>query len=329
MRHGALTIWAAAMAIAASGWCVGTARAGKPYALELQQEPPTAAEADAATLGAKYLLLDDQETIYAPVRPPRPDEGINDGGVNFNLNVSYLTAYVYRGIDRSKHLDLTSTARAVGNAENFQFDGEMEFNLGRLPHPFVGLFVNVFNNDPVSRFQEVRPYLGLDWKIRPFDISVGQITYIFPERDGLNTQEVFAKVSFDDSVLFHTAAPMFSPYAYGAFDYDRYNGYYLEAGVKHDFEIEETGIVVTAVADVAYVTNNGQFASLVGLTSDSGFQHFDLGLVGTYPLNNLLNIPRRYGEFDVKGYLFYTDGIDNKLRADTQIWGGIGIGFRY
>ena len=56
---------------------------------------------------------------------------------------------------------------------------------------------------------------------------------------------------------------------------------------------------------------------------------YDLGLVGTYSLNKLLNIPRRYGQWHLNGYLYYTDGIEDGLRADSQMWGGAGIWFRY
>jgi hypothetical protein len=49
----------------------------------------------------------------------------------------------------------------------------------------------------------------------------------------------------------------------------------------------------------------------------------------SYGLNGLLKIPARYGQFDVIGYLFYTDGMENDLRADTQIYGGVGVAFRY
>ena len=38
---------------------------------------------------------------------------------------------------------------------------------------------------------------------------------------------------------------------------------------------------------------------------------------------------KRYGDWSVIGYLNYTDGLENELRADTQVWGGLGIGFKY
>jgi len=92
------------------------------------------------------------ESIYAPAAPPREDEGVNEGAVHLDLTVRYMSDYVYRGIDRSE----------VGGREdapNVQFDGKLEFDLGKLPHPYVGLFVNVYDSDPISQFQEVRPVI--------------------------------------------------------------------------------------------------------------------------------------------------------------------------
>src|SRR5436853_372462 len=41
------------------------------------------------------LQQDPYESIYLPPGPPREEEGVNAGGVNFNFRVSYLTDYVY------------------------------------------------------------------------------------------------------------------------------------------------------------------------------------------------------------------------------------------
>ena len=261
------------------------------------------------------------ESIYAPATPPREDQGLNEGAVHLDLTVRYMTDYVYRGVDRSE----------IGGREdapNLQFDGKLDFDLGKFPHPFVSLFVNVYDSDPISRFQEVRPVLGFDWPIRPLTISGGNITYIFPDRDELNTSEGFFKIALDDAFLFSTERPIFSPYALVAYDYDLYNGWYFEIGMKHDFIFEDTGFKLTLLADASYVLDNSQFSADGGLT-DTGFQHYDVGLVGQYSLNTLFNFPRRYGEFSIEAYLFYTDGIDPDLLSDTQIWGGIGINLKY
>jgi hypothetical protein len=275
-------------------------------------------------------LVDDPETIYAPLAPPPPNSGVNNGGVNLQLTANYLTDYVYRGVDLSEPgaLNPAEAGRhASEDAPNLQFDGKMSFDFGRWPHPFIGVFVNVFNDDPISRFQEVRPYFGFDWKVRPLLITAGWQAYIYPERDDFNTAEVFLRIELDDSVLLHTDRPFLQPYIYGAYDHDRYDGFYIEAGIKHEMPIGETGITLTFVADVAYVYNNGFFTRRAG--DDIGFQHYDVGVIGTYPLNSLFNVSRRYGDWKLRGYLYYTDGLESNLRADTQFWGGVGISFEY
>ena len=98
-----------------------------------------------------------------------------------------------------------------------------------------------------------------------------------------------------------------------------------ELTVLDDLPVNEN---VTLVADVGYVMGNEQYRRILS-NSDTGFQHYDIGLIGHYSLNTLFNFPRRYGEFALEGYLYYTDGIDNDLRADTQVWGGVGINFKY
>ena len=266
-------------------------------------------------------LVADDQSVYAPPAPPREDEGLNSGGVNFDLVFRYATDNVYRGVSRSEGI-------AHRHSPNLQFDGRLDFNLGKLPHPFVGAFVNIHSSDPISRFQEVRPYLGVNWNVRPFVVEGGNITYIFPERDELNTGEVYAKVTFDDSWLFRTDTPIVSPYVYAAYDYDKYNGWYFEAGLKHDFVFETMGFTLTALANVAFVANNPSFSTTVG-GRDTGLQHYEIGLIGNYSLNHLFHFSPRYGTFTLQGFVYFDDRTSSDLRADIQIWGGGGIGFHY
>jgi hypothetical protein len=280
--------------------------------------PTTAPSFEPLTLSTDSGIPD---SVYAPPAPPRADTGLNEGGVHFGLDLSYLNRYLYRGIIRFKNVGGSSQL-------NLQLDGKLSFDLGTLPHPYVETFVNVDDGDSVSRFQEVRPSAGFDWNLKPLLLSAGYIDYLFPEREKTNdTQEGFAKLAFDDSTLFRTDRPMLTPYIYTAFDFGRYHGVYLEAGVNHDFPIEDTGLSFNLFADVAYVVNQALFRS--DAITDTGFQHYDLGLVTTYSLNNLLNFSKRYGEFDLKGFLTYSNGIDNDLRGDSALWGGVGLAFKY
>lgn len=265
------------------------------------------------------------QSVYALPTPATPEEGINAGGVNMDVKLTYLTDYVYRGVDRAEALNPGNGARE--DAANFQFDGTLSFNLGKLPHPFIGILANVLESDPVSNFQEVRPFVGFDWHIRPFIFAVGNNTYTFPDRGDLDTSEAWVKITLDDAAILRTDEPILSPYIYGAYDYDLYNGWYIEAGIRHDFVIENTALTITPIADVAYVYSHEYFAGPSG--EDTGFQHYEVGVIARYSLNQFLNIPRRYGQWSLNGYLYYTDGINKDLRADTELWGGAGIQFSY
>jgi hypothetical protein len=274
MRYRVLTFCAAVLACAASA---------------LGASPPRSADAlnpwgPSTTRPVTLAMIDEPESIYAPPAPPREIDKTNEGGVRFALNFDYLTDYVFRGIDRSEVGRIDPAETGSGGREdapNLQFDGSAKFDLGRLPHPVIGLFANVYNDDPVSRFQEVRPYVGLDWHIKPLTISAGHITYIFPERDDFNTSEIYARLELDDTLLLGRGdGPVFSPYIFAAYDYDLWDGLYLEAGIKHDFPFDDIGVVLTAVADVGFSLNNAFFASADG-GDDTGFQHYDVGLIGT------------------------------------------------
>lgn len=266
------------------------------------------------------------QSVYELPAPPTEKEGVNAGGINLDMKVSYFSDYIYRGVDVPNFVGEQTREQATDQA-NFQFDGRLAFNLDKLPHPFIGIFANVLDSDPVTNFLEVRPFFGAEWRIRPLILAAGNNTYVYPDRSELSTGEVWAKITLDDAAILRRDEPLLSPYLYGAYDYDLYNGWYFEAGVSHDFVIEGTPITITALADVAYVYQHGLFVGRTG--EDTGFQHYELGLIGRYSLNTLLNIPQRYGQWSLNGYLFYTDGIDEELRAETKLYGGGGIQLTY
>ncbi len=268
----------------------------------------------------RLALFDEPESVYPQVTAPTPEEGYNAGAVHFEMDASYWTRYVYRGVDQ--------TTKGKSTENSLQFNGYAEFDLGKIPHPFIGLFANIFNNDPVSRFEEVRPFAGCKWIIKPLTVEAAYQNYQFPNRRAQDTQEIWASVSLDDSRVFRTEKPIFSPYIFGAWDFDLYQGFYIEAGLKHDFVFEGFGITLTPSADAAYVLHDKYFRQGAG-TRDTGMQHAQFGMTVSYNLNGLFNIPRRLGEFQFKAYGFYTEGIDNQLRGDSRVYGGAGISFNY
>lgn len=336
-RSRAWTLLAAA-AVAGAVTTGGAARVAQGDNTSLAQQPGGKILPPLKPLS--LMQTDVPESVYDLEAPPAPDLGVNEGGVHLDLTVRYVTDYVFRGIDRSEGnggfndehgdplvFDGAEPNTSSEDAPNLQVDSKLSFDLGRLPSPFIGLFANVFNDDPINRFQEIRPSFGLEWRIRPVILTGGHTSYIYPERDAANTNEVWGMIALDDSFLWHTDHPVLMPYIFGAYDYDLYDGTYFEAGIKHEMPIENTALTLTLVADVAYVQNNRQFT--FDNDADTGLQHYDIGLIGRYDLNTALNISRRYGTFALEGYLYYTNGIDNDLLAETQMWGGIGIAFHY
>lgn len=266
------------------------------------------------------VMLPDVPSVYAPPAPPSPEDGVNLGGVNVDLRVNYMTDYVFRGIEILE-------VPASEDAANLQVEAQLQWDLGRFPSPFIGVFTNVAEQDPISEFQEIRPFFGFDLDLRPFTFSVGHNTYIYPDRDDMNTAEVWGRIQLDDSWLFSTRKPLLSPYVLAAYDYDNYDGWYLEAGVSHEVELEDWGVTLEFYSHVAYVHRFALFSLTPG--EDSGFQHYQVGVIGSYSLNKLLNTSERYGQWRLIGYLNYTDGIDSDLRADDQLWGGAAIRFSY
>jgi hypothetical protein len=276
-------------------------------------------------------LQQEPESVYAPPLPPRDDRGVNEGGVRLDLTVSYFTDYVYRGLELFELPEFNPTLDTSEDRANLQINGKLSFDLGKAPHPFVGAFVNVAESDPISTFEEIRPYLGIDWNLRPLLLTAGYASYIYPDRDQLETQEVYARLELDDSYFLRGQEPLLSPYVLVAYDIDLYDGWYVEAGVGHNFRFEDIGLTLRAEANVAWVSQFELFDADPTDTNDepAGLQHYQLGLIGTYSLNELLNVSRRYGEWSFVGYLYYTDGIDDDLEATTQLWGGAGISFKY
>lgn len=265
------------------------------------------------------------ESVYPPPEPTALDDPrVRPTGLRLDIRASYLTDYIWRGIERFDGGPREDRA-------NVQYDARLAFDLGKLPRPYVNLFVNTAQDDPVSSFQEVRPEVGFDWNVRPLTISAGYTTYIFPDRDGIDTSEAFLKLQLDDSLLFRTERPVLSPYVFGAYDFDVFDGLYVEAGVSHTLPIENTGLSFTLLGNVAYVNGHDLFAGVDndGTSDDSGFQHWEVGLTAKYNVNQLLNIPDRFGQISLLGYVYYTDAIESSLEATNQLWGGVGLSLEF
>lgn len=262
------------------------------------------------------------ETVYAPPPIREPGEGVNEGGLRLDLRADYATDYVFRGFEPFE-------VDGSEDSANGQAFAKVRFDLDKLPSPFVSVFANGADGDDISTLQELRPTVGFDWDLRLFTLSAGHTSYLYPDRDELETGEIFAAIEINDAAIFGLERPVLTPFAFAAYDYDRYDGLYVEAGVRHTAEVGGAdGLSLTFEGLVAYVDGYGLLSGDGGET-DGGFPFYQLGIIGGYELNDLLNLSRRYGDLSITGRLHYTDGIDDDLRAETQLWGGAGVALRY
>lgn len=262
-----------------------------------------------------------QESIYAPPEIADGRGGFNEGALSIEISGRYMTDYIFRGMELLE-------PQTSEDSFNFQLDAYLRLDLGRLPDPFFRLLTNTAEGDDISNFQVIRPALGLEWETESLFIAVGTQSFTYPDRTELDTGEIFADLRFNDGIFVAEEEPILGPFIFAAYDIDRFEGFYVEAGLRRHFEIGDTNFSVMVEGLVAYVDDFSLF-SASPQNIGTGFSHYQVGVIGEYRLNSLLNISRRYGQWSLAGHLFYTDGIDNQLAATTQIWGGGGITFRY
>ncbi len=263
-----------------------------------------------------------QESVYRPPDVTDHMGGYNDGALSLSIFGRYMTDYIYRGLE-------VVEPQTHEDAVNVQLGSELRLDLGRLPDPFFRVLTNTAEGDDISNFQVIRPAVGLMWESETFKLALGTQTYTYPDRGDLDTAEVFLELEINDgAAFFNEERPILGPFFTVVYDFDQFEGLYVEGGLRRRFDITDTNIQVTVEGLVAYV-NDFALYSASPLNDGNGFSHYQISLTAEYRLNTLLNISRRYGQWSLAGYLNYTDGIDNELGATTQLWGGGGIVFRY
>lgn len=272
-------------------------------------------------------VLGDQQDPFASspaIETPSQwtNEPANNGGANLSIDFAYANKYFYRGVNHD-------AVASHGNSLNLLFDGRLEFNLGQYPHPFVELFTNIYDADPLSRFQEIRPIAGADWDVKPFDFQLSEVSYIYPERENYNYPEIDIKITLDDYLLLNTDKPVLSPYILGAFEYQKNEGWYVEFGFRHDFVFEDLGLTVSPQLAVAWISGLRQQFVFINNVRNTGWQHLEVGGTLSYSLNHLLDVSKKFGEFDVKAFGYYDEHLNSRITASNGFWGGIGLGFKY
>lgn len=264
------------------------------------------------------------ETVYAPpgglaatAEPAGPQ-------LKWELTLGYASAFVYRGVDHSATPGNAPGSIEEGGGSSFQLAGRLTLDTGGPWRPFVELFSNYWDTDLASNWQEVRPTVGLQWQSKAVSISLGATSYVYPDRTGSNTNEVFVRVDADDGGVLGQEQPVLNPYVVIAYDVD-VDGWYGELGISHDWAVPGTSLTVTPVARLAYTYRLDEAFIFETNRSGSGWQHADLGLQLTYGLNTLLNLQGSAGQWSVGGFIFRTSHLADSTLGDSLTWGGVNL----
>jgi hypothetical protein len=250
--------------------------------------------------------------VYAPPTFRREAAVVAEQGpdVAGEASIGWASDYVFRGVEPVEPGGREDVGH-VPVAGRLELDGAVR--------PWVGL-VTDFADDNGFAVQVVRPAAGVAWDVGAVEVDLWHESFLYPDVGEPNTNEVAARLTFvgDREAL---APPRLQPFALAAYDYDAHDGLYLELGTRLRLTPPESDLALHVEALAAYVHDHEYFAA----DDDTGWQRYDVSLLASYELNELLNLPQRRGTVTLDARLTYTGGLDDDLQADEQLHGGVGL----
>ncbi|MEM8874465.1 MAG: hypothetical protein AAGD32_09415 [Planctomycetota bacterium] len=269
----------------------------------------------AALLSIQLVSGAPARTIYGAPRAV-PEQSTPTLDIEFELFAGWASDYVFRGIEL-----LEPTGQEDSSV--YPMRARVELMPGEPVSVFAELFAVAGESDPFDGFGTYQPSVGVT--LSPDDglrLTLGHTTFLYPTVD-LDTNEIFATAEVDllrsgDGAAFTTV------FALGTYDYDRFDGVYGEVGLTTRLPGLDSDVLRFEAA-IAVIDSYDELFGGDG----SGLQHYRVGLVSEIELNELLNVSRQRGRVFLDSELFYTDGIEGGLRAETQLWGGVGLRISY
>lgn len=199
-----------------------------------------------------------------------------------------------------------------------------------------------------TNLQEVDFGVSWTYEIDTINTSVelGWLAYHFPpyrrsgspESDVSSTCEVYAKVSFDDSLIFGRS--LFNPYIAYYHDMDLVKAGWFELGVSHDFELSQLGMddmpvlkdititpsVVLGISHRFY--DKGDVGSANSVATRLG--NLEYGLDITYDLSGALGMPQKYGTLSIGGFINFSQAFHNTSPdINDVLYGGMTLGYSW
>ncbi len=286
--------------------------------------------------------------------------------LTLSIDYTLVSDYIWRGINLSDASRKNGATHNEGRRwPNQQMTTGAELDLGKFGRVGGSLWFEWYcgqeymtPDDGDKTLQEIdyTVYYGYTIEQIGLDIELGFIWYEFPRArsDADSTQELYTKLSYDDSKLFRMLGldvkePVLNPYLFIAWDLDlARGGSYYEFGLSHDFVLQDLGMkdlpllknmTVTPAWSMSWDHNWLQKMSLdpskggadnaTGFSNSSHLANMVWGLQCSYDLKSALNIPDKYcGDFSVNTFMNYSHAIARHL-LDDELWGGVSVGYSW
>ncbi len=266
--------------------------------------------------------------------------------LTFSIEYTLTSDYIFRGINFSEY------SGEGTEALNHQMSTSVEYDTGDFGAFGFSVWFEwyadqeVFTPTESTNLQEVDYTVYWSYEIpdTPVTVEFGWIDYTFPPLagDAHDTNEVYAKVSFDDGCLFGTDGAVINPYVYYGLDVDDgQHGSCLEFGISHDFVLADcealkaTPIVKDiTVTPSAVLTVDNRYLDKFDVLGDGTEQqatrlgYLQYGLAVSYDVSAGLNIPPQYGAITLSGFMNFTQAFRDDLLND-EFWGGVSLGYEW
>ncbi len=169
-------------------------------------------------------------------------------------------------------------------------------------------------------------------------VTIGWIHYSFPGAggDAETTNELFIKLTFDDSAAFGTEKPVLNPYIYYGLDMDLADyGSWIELGVEHEFafaDIEGLNEIqalryMSLTPSVALGIDHRYLHAFAGAGRKSDrLANMEYGLSLDYDVTGALNTPEECGSVTVSGFVKFSDALRDKIIND-ELYAGITLAY--
>ena len=232
-----------------------------------------------------------------------PTGNAADVTVGADLN----SAYVWRGVTVNEDLVIQPS---IDVAHPNGWDVEVWGNLD------IGDNNNQIDND--REFSEVD--VTLSYKVRQVEqanLTIGNITYVFPKSDSRETNEIFLKLDKGSALGAGEITGSFGVY----YDWDQVDDYYGDVGVTYSHPASDQ-LSVDLSAQVGFAGSD--FAGHYGKGTSSGLFNWNATIALNYAVNESVA---------VSGFIAHTDSADSSVlgsqKTEVDVYGGVSANYAF